>query len=192
VGSPAGEQAGVLGAVEGILRELLGELKKKGLEAGIVSGGSTPTGMQSDLVKSLTEIRPGTYIYNDRNTLAGGWCGVGDCAARIIATVVSEAVPGKVVVDAGTKVLTSDRLGKDPEGGGFGLLVDYPVAKVSRLSEEHGEILVGEGRRPRLGERVAILPNHICPCINLRDEVWVREESGELREMVVDARGCVV
>ena len=83
-----------------------------GLQARIVSGGSTPTAYQSHLVGEYTEIRPGTYVYNDMNTVRGGYCTLDDCAARIICTVVSTAVPGQVVIDAGSKTLTSDLCGR--------------------------------------------------------------------------------
>ena len=70
--------------------------------------------IQSHLVPEYTEIRPGTYVYNDMNTVRGGYCTLDDCAARIICTVVSTAVPGQVVIDAGSKTLTSDRCGPRP------------------------------------------------------------------------------
>src|SRR4029079_14323250 len=101
-------------------------------------------------VPQLTEIRPGTYIFNDMNTVRGGFCTLDDCAAHVVATVVGNAVPGKVVIDAGTKTLTSDRNVTQPESG-FGHVVEFPFAKVVRLSEEHGELDVSEcDRAPRV------------------------------------------
>ncbi len=102
-----------------------------GLQARIVSGGSTPTAFQSHLVAEYTEIRPGTYIYNDMNAVRGGYCALDDCAARIICTVVSTAVPGQVVIDAGTKTLTSDLCGPAPDSG-HGYIVEYPDRRSSR------------------------------------------------------------
>ena len=87
---------------------------RHGLEARIVSGGSTPTALQSHLVTRMTEFRPGTYVYNDMNGVRGGFATLDDCAARVIATVVSTAVPGQFVIDAGSKALTSDRCGPAP------------------------------------------------------------------------------
>jgi len=190
--APASEQAPLLQEVEAILQATLAQLKRAGLPAPIISGGSTPTAYQSHLVPSLTEIRPGTYIYNDRNTLAGNYCELEDCAAQILATVVSNAVPGKVVVDAGTKTLTSDRLGKDSNAG-HGLLPRYPAARITRLSEEHGEIdITSLSNPPKLGDRVCIIPNHICPCINLQDSVWLQEGSETLHPMPIEARGLLI
>ena len=137
----------------------------------------------------LTEIRPGTYVYNDMNTVSGGYCTLDDCAARIVCTVVSDAVPGKFVIDAGSKTLTQDRNALGPDAG-FGHIVECPGGKIVRLTEEHGEVDASAcERRPRLGERVHVIPNHICPCVNLQDVVWLRGGDGALESISVDARG---
>lgn len=186
---PAGQQAETLHGINERIAQTLSLWKRHGLESQIVSGGSTPTAFQSHLVPALTEIRPGTYVYYDRNCLTGKWCNIGDCAARVVATVVSNAVPGKCVIDAGSKTLTTDRLYNDLQGG-FGLVVEYPQAKIVRLSEEHGEIDLSQcDSVPKLGERVHVIPNHICPCVNLQNSVWLRDDTGAEEVMPVDARG---
>ena len=68
---------------------------EKGFDARIVSAGSTPTAYQSHLAPSVNEIRPGTYVFNDLNTLHHRRSQLEDCAVRIVATVVSTAVPGR-------------------------------------------------------------------------------------------------
>lgn len=160
-----------------------------GLNAEVVSGGSTPTAYQSHRIPHLTEIRPGTYIFNDMNTVRGGFCAIEDCAARVLCTVVSDAVPDQVVIDAGTKTLTGDLCLPAPDSG-HGHVVEYPEARIGRLSEEHGQIDVGRCRvRPSVGDRLTVIPNHICPCVNLQDAVWWRNEDGGLEPLTVDARG---
>ena len=147
--------AAALKEISSYIGEAIGAMSKAGLKVPIVSGGSTPTAFQSHYIPQLTEIRPGTYIFYDWNTAEPGQVGVEDCAAQLICTVVTDAVPGKVVLDAGSKTLTNDRLGSDPENGGYGHLPDYPEAKIVRLSEEHGEVDITPcARRPRLGERM--------------------------------------
>jgi D-serine deaminase-like pyridoxal phosphate-dependent protein len=187
------DQKAVLDPIDELLAETIALWKKSGLEAQIVSGGSTPTAYQSHYIKHVTEIRPGTYVFNDMNTVAGGFdVTLDDCAARIVATVMSDAVPGQIVVDAGSKTLTSDRCHPAPDSG-HGCVVELPGAKITKLSEEHGQVDVREcgGRIPKVGERVSIVPNHICPCINLQDRVYWKEPGGELRPLEVDARGRV-
>jgi D-serine deaminase-like pyridoxal phosphate-dependent protein len=179
--------------VDMLLAQALSLWKLKGLEAKIVSGGSTPTAFQSHLVPHATEIRPGTYVYHDMNGVHGGYATLDDCAARVVATVVSTAVPGQFVVDAGSKALTQDRCGPAPDSG-FGHVVEFPDAKVVKLTEEHGVVGLSQDRsRAAVGQKVTIIPNHICPCINLQDTVWWRddEDDDHPRPVPVDARGRV-
>ena len=136
---PAEQEPRHCTAVSDKLAETLRLWCDHGLQARIVSGGSTPTAFQSHLVPEYTEIRPGTYIYNDMNTVRGGYCKLDDCAARIVCTVVSTAVPGQVVIDAGSKTLTSDLCGPRPESG-HGYIVEYPEARIAKLTEEHGQV----------------------------------------------------
>jgi D-serine deaminase-like pyridoxal phosphate-dependent protein len=188
--APINDQGAELDTIAALLEETLELWRKAGLCVSVVSGGSTPTLYQSHLLQQLTEIRPGTYIFNDVNTAAGGYCGWDDCAAVVVCTVVSEAVQGQVVVDAGSKTLTSDRL--IPPGAGHGNVQGYPLARVTELSEEHGQIDIRQCEtRPVLGERVRIIPNHICPCINLQDQVWLKNSDGSLRPLIIEARGKV-
>lgn len=191
IGCPPDKQLAQLTQVDALVREALDLWKVKGLAAPIVSGGSTPTAYQSHLIKSHTEIRPGTYIFSDMNGVRGGYTTIDDCAARILATVVSDAVPGQVVVDAGSKTLTMDRCGPAPDSG-HGHIVEYPQAIITKLTEEHGQVDIRQcGKSPRVGERVTIIPNHICPCINLQDRVWWVNDASEPQPMAVDARGKV-
>ncbi|CAN5600917.1 alanine racemase [soil metagenome] len=186
------EQSRALSAVDAIVEEALQIWRQSGLAAPIISGGSTPTAYQSHQLKHLTEIRPGTYVFNDMNTVAGGFCSLDDCAARIVATVISDAAPGQVMIDAGSKMLTSDRRFDDPANAGHGNVVEYPQAKITKLSEEHGQVDVRNcNRAPKVGERVSIIPNHICPCVNLQDRMWWIEPGESPRAMNVDARGMV-
>jgi D-serine deaminase-like pyridoxal phosphate-dependent protein len=190
--APAAEQEKVLAPINAILAEAIALWKRAGLEPKIVSGGSSPTAFQSHFIPAYTEIRPGTNVYNDASMVSGGFCSFDECAVRVVCTVVSDAVPGKVVIDAGSKTLTSDRRMISPDTAGFGHVVEYPEARLVRLSEEHGELdLSGSNRRPKLGERVHVIPNHVCPCINLHDQVYLRLPDGELEILRIDARGKV-
>ncbi|HZK82762.1 MAG TPA: alanine racemase [Humisphaera sp.] len=187
---PAAQAPG-LGSVSDRLAEVISLWKDHGLQASIVSGGSTPSASQSHLLSQLTEIRPGTYIYNDMNCVYGGSSTLDDCAARIIATVVSTAVPGQIVLDCGTKTLTSDRNGSRPDSG-HGYIIEYPNAKIAKLSEEHAQVdMTASDKSPKIGQRVTVIPNHICPCVNLQDNVWWKEDGAPPRALRVDARGKV-
>lgn len=141
----------------------------------IVSGGSTPTAFQSHETGPLTAIRPGTYVYNDRTTAVIGACAWEDCAYTVLATVVSTAVGGQAVVDAGSKALSREELGSGRPDG-YGSLVNRPEVVVKAVSEEHGLLdLSYTAWRPRVGEHVRIVPNHVCVSVNLHTEVWAFE-----------------
>ena len=184
-------QASRLAAVNALLGETIDLWANDGLNAEIVSGGSTPTAYRSHLCQRLTEIRPGTYIFNDRNTVDGGYCEWDDCAARMLCTVVSTAVSGQVVIDAGAKTLAADRCIPNLESGN-GFIPEYPQARITALSEEHGQVDVSRcERQPKLGERLTVIPNHICPCVNLHDGFWCIDSGAEPERWPVDTRGML-
>ncbi len=166
------QQEGSLQRLGDAVQHQLEVLAKLGLQPEIVSGGSTPAAFGSERVAGLTEIRPGTYIFNDRTTAVIGACTFDECAYTVLATVVSTAVPGQAVVDAGSKALSRE----DIRGGaapGFGALLDRPEVTVKGLSEEHGILdLSSTGWRPRVGDRVRIVPNHVCVSVNLHNRLW--------------------
>src|SRR5690606_8418914 len=118
--------------------------------------------------------RPGTYVYNDRTTAALGACDWEDCALTVLATVVSTAVPGQAVIDAGSKALGREPLpGTVGGAGGYGALVDRPEVVVSRMSEEHGILDLGATDwRPSIGDQVRVVPNHVCYVVNLFDTIF--------------------
>ncbi len=185
---PVAEQDEALGALGDMLGGAVGALGEAGFDPGIVSGGSTPTAYRSHEIPYQTEIRPGTYVFNDRTTAAIGACGWEDCAYTVLATVVSTAVPGHAVVDAGSKALSSDEL-RAPGYRGYGQLLDRPDVVVARLSEEHGVLdLSATDWRPRVGDRVRILPNHVCVSVNLQPRLYgIRVDQVE-RAWELDAR----
>jgi D-serine deaminase-like pyridoxal phosphate-dependent protein len=186
---PVPEQDAALEALRGALADAVERLGAAGLAPDIVSGGSTPTAFRSHEVPLQTEIRPGTYVFNDRTTAAMGACAWDDCAYTILATVVSTAVPGQAVVDAGSKALSSDTIGA-PEYEGYGQLLDRPEVTVARLSEEHGVLdLSRTDWRPRVGDRVRIIPNHVCVSVNLQPVVHGLRGNRIERTWPVEARG---
>lgn len=189
VRAPVDEQTDALRALSRELDELIAALDRAGLAPGIVSGGSTPTAFRSHELPHVTEIRPGTYVFNDRTTAGIGACGWDDCAYTVLATVVSTGVSGQAVVDAGSKALSSDPI-RAPGLEGFGQLLERPDVVVDRLSEEHGVLdLSRTDWRPRVGERVRIIPNHVCVSVNLHARMYgVRGDQVE-GSWPVEARG---
>lgn len=184
-----GSQDAKLAALRVALGSALIALDRAGLPPGVVSGGSTPTMRRTHEVTGVTEFRPGTYVYNDRGTAAIGACAWDDCALTVLATVVSTSVPNQAVIDAGAKAL-----GREPargfDGEGFGSLIDRPEVVVKGMSEEHGILdLAKTTWRPKVGELVRVVPNHVCIVVHLNDVIYgVRGERVE-KSWAVDARG---
>jgi D-serine deaminase-like pyridoxal phosphate-dependent protein len=155
------------------LQQLLRTLKDAGYDCNVVSGGSTPALYQSHRIQGMNEIRPGTYIFNDKNTVACGACTYADCAASLLVTVVSNAVKNQVVVDGGSKTFSSDGLVTGGTAAGFGYIVQAPDAVFSKMNEEHGYINIQRaGRSFEVGDRLRIIPNHICVAMNLHETVY--------------------
>jgi D-serine deaminase-like pyridoxal phosphate-dependent protein len=162
--------------------------KRAGIPVPVVSGGGTPAIFTAQDVPMLTEHRAGTYIYNDVMVVASGTATWDDCAMRVRATVVSRPTDTRAVIDAGTKVLTSDQYTVK----GYGHLMEYPEAVVTGLSEEHGIVdLSACPERPKIGDVVSVVPNHCCVVSNMVDEVYgVRAGTVEVTWPVA-ARGTV-
>jgi D-serine deaminase-like pyridoxal phosphate-dependent protein len=185
---PLAEQGPALAALSARLREFLEALDAAGLTPAVVSGGSTPTLWRSHEIERLTEIRPGTGLFNDRTTAAIGACAWDECAYSVLATVVSTSVPGQAVIDAGSKALAREELRAG--GGGYGALLERPAVTVASVSEEHGILdLSGTDWRPAVGETVRVVPNHVCVSVNLQEHLWAVRADEVVGAWAVQGRG---
>ena len=159
--SVARQEAAIMGAA----RE---ELEAAGFDLAIVSAGSTITAPYLHARDGITEIRPGTYVYNDLRTMSTYACTPDGLAAFALATVVS-LEGDRVTIDAGSKTLTTSH----DAVYGFGHLRDLPGSRFTRLSEEHGVLAVPEGTsRLAVGDRVQVLPVHVCAWMDLQPEIY--------------------
>jgi D-serine deaminase-like pyridoxal phosphate-dependent protein len=166
-------------------KDLLGA---DGIDVECVSGGGTLSAFEAHTHPEVTEHRPGSYVYGDRYGLEVGKLPLETCALRVIATVVSRPTSDRAILDAGSKSLSSDLMGLQ----GHGLILEYPQARVYELNEEHGYVDVSAlARKPEIGERVTLIPNHCCAVSNLFNEVLgVRHNQVEV-VWPVAARGAV-
>ncbi|MCB8875340.1 alanine racemase [Acidisoma silvae] len=164
-------------------------VKDAGVALPIVSSGGTPGWDSTHETPAITEMRVGTYIYNDRMMVEAEAATLADCALHIIATVISRPEPHRAVIDCGSKTLSSDVMpgGKVP---GYGLILDYPDAVIERVTEEHGMVDLSQSEmKPKIGDRLLILPNHVCVVTNLHNDV-VAIRNGQVEAVwPVAARG---
>jgi D-serine deaminase-like pyridoxal phosphate-dependent protein len=173
------------------LQEARETVESRGIPVASVSGGGTPLARRTHELGVVTELRAGTYVYGDRTCLALRCMELDECAAHVVATVVSRPTPDRAIVDAGSKALTSDPV---PVEGwdGFGFLLEHPEASVYALNEEHGYVDVSRCEsKPQVGDVVRILPNHICVAVNLEDEVVVHRSGEVVDTWPVAARGKI-
>ena len=166
------------------------DLRACGLPIAEVSAGSTPTALPAGGVRGVTEIRPGQYLFGCANIVAQGAMRADDVALFARATVISRPADDRAVVDAGSKTLSTD--GPWQPGRGFGYLASDPATRVVSLWEEHGVLGLGEmSRGLRVGDRVSIVPNHVCTAINLHNRlVGVHDDQVE-EVWKVAARGRI-
>jgi D-serine deaminase-like pyridoxal phosphate-dependent protein len=149
-----------------LVMEALAALRAEGLNPQMVSGGGTPTAYRSHEFPGLTEIRAGTYIFNDWSYVRSGVCSLEQCALRVLVTVVSAPAPGRVILDGGSKTFSSDM------GTPMGHIVEYPQAVIYKLNEEHGYVDVSAcPHSPKVGERLTVIPNHACGTVNMHNQV---------------------
>ncbi len=187
--STVASQDGELATLTADIGRMLVAFDRAGLPPAIVSGGSTPTMWRTHEMIGVTEMRPGTYVHNDRTTAEIGACSWDDCAFSVLATVVSTAVPGQAVIDAGAKALGREPM-RGASGEGFGALLDRPDVVVARMSEEHGILdLSRTDWRPSVGDLVRVVPNHVCIVVHLNDLMYGVRGDRVDTSWPVDARG---
>jgi D-serine deaminase-like pyridoxal phosphate-dependent protein len=179
VDGAAGDEHDVLGAA-------LAALAEAGIDVEVVSAGSTPTAVRSS-ARPITEERPGTYVFGDRQQVNLGGSDPTSVALAVAATVVSTAGAGRCVLDAGAKALAKDKPGWLD---GFGVTPALPGAVIRAVYDHHAVVdLPPELPRPRVGDVVAVVPNHACPVVNLTDELVVSRGGEIVDRLPVLARG---
>ena len=169
------------------LSDAKGLIEAAGLSVPIISSGGSPDMWRAHEMPLATEYRIGTYIYNDRSLVARGVCNWADCALTVLATVISTPAEGRAVIDAGSKVLTSDLLGLE----GYGHVLGRPDLRLDQLSEEHGRITCEGPTGLQVGDQVRIVPNHACVVSNMLDQVVLTRGAEVLGTEPVAARGQV-
>lgn len=156
-----------------------------------VSTGCTPALDGWGVGPGITELRPGTYVFYD--AMQAGLVGHTDwCAATVLATITSTPAPDRAVADAGAKSLSSDRAAAGLlRTTGHGIVLGHPGCVIERLSDEHAVIRTARPHEFAVGEKIRIIPNHICPCVNLYDVAYAARGGVVEAVWAVSARGCV-
>jgi D-serine deaminase-like pyridoxal phosphate-dependent protein len=173
------------------LEQAVDEWARAGLAGPAVSVGATPTAFQTHTRAYATELRVGTYVFNDLECVEAGSARIEDCALTIRATCVSRSASGRAVIDAGSKAIGAETVDLG-DGPVYGAVRDRPDLVVIAVYEEHGVLRTGSDEDlPDLGETVEIVPAHCCYAVNLHDQLRV-EAGGVLVDVwKILARGAV-
>ncbi|MBX3070544.1 MAG: alanine racemase [Thermomicrobiales bacterium] len=164
-------------------------IRAAGIQVDTVSVGSTPCAIHTPGVEGVTEMRPGTYVYRDTMGFRYGIYGPDRCAVRYLATVSSRPARDRAILDSGAKTLAADGSAGFP---GQGYVVGHPDVRLKALYEEHGVAILPETEEGmELGNRVEVIPNHVCTSVNLHDRLFVVRDGAVVDEWKVDARGTV-
>ena len=171
--------------------------RESGIALEEMSVGATPTAKFSVGESNLTEIRPGNYAYFDRTQVGMGAARYEDCALTVLARVVSRPSPDRVILDCGSKTLSSDGARGFQPTPGYGVVFKDlessepdPGLLIERLSEEHATVRVVEGASAlEPGNLVRVLPNHSCVVSNLVDCIRMVDGSTVVETLPVAARG---
>jgi D-serine deaminase-like pyridoxal phosphate-dependent protein len=180
------EGAGAAATADAVrLVEVARELRAGGFAVPEISVGSTPSAAHVGTLAGITEFRPGTYVFSDRDQVALGWGTLEGCALTVLATVVSRPAATRAVIDAGTKTLSSDRA---ITAEGYGAIRGHPSWTLVSLSEEHGVLELPAGEGP-IGTQVEIVPNHACGALNMHDWVAAVQDGDVVDWWQVEGRG---
>ncbi len=177
------------------LVEVADALRDRGHVIEDVSVGSTPAAPYTAVTPGVTEMRPGTYVFNDVNQMSIGQATPEDCALSVLATVISRPAADRAVLDAGSKSLFAEparRAFAYTDYDGFGYIRQAPAARIVTLNEEHGVVKIPPGTAfPAIGRQVEVIPNHVCPAVNLHEEFYLVDGEDVVEVWPIAARGKV-
>jgi len=183
------------GAEEGeLMAGIAADIRGCGISIEDISAGSTPTGIEVAKTGEVTEIRPGTYIFNDFMLVREGVASLEDIAVRIYATVVSTPCREYAVIDGGTKTFPMDITPETPpfQYPGYAVVADSDDLQLLRMNEEHGILSSKKGDTGlHVGDIVELIPVHVCTAINMHNSVYLYDGI-HLRREVVAARGMLL
>lgn len=165
--------------------------KKHGFDIKTVSIGSTPSALFNfKILEDVTELRIGTYILMD--AAQGNAIGTYDrCAATVLTTIISRPTEERVITDVGTKGLTAQIRSKGIcATKGLGVIKDYDNVYIHGVYDEHAIIYDKDFRnRVKVGDKVEIIPNHICPVCNLYEKAYLVNKDNVIKEIPILCKG---
>jgi D-serine deaminase-like pyridoxal phosphate-dependent protein len=150
--------------------------------------GSSVSAKRMAKLPGISAVRPGAYVFGDlalaETTQVMPWEHV---ALTVLATVIDRPEPGLALIDAGSKVFSSDKTAAGIHARAW----DRRDINIVRCNEEHGYATGSQVDELKVGERLRFVPAHICTVINLSDTVTTIADDAVTGVWKVDARGRV-
>lgn len=165
--------------------------KEMNFKLDTVSIGSTPSMMHNfPILEGITEIRPGTYIFMDASQ-GNAYGSTNRCAATILTTVISLPTSERIITDVGAKGITTQTRSKGfCATKGLGLIKGWSDVSISNVFDEHAIIYNKKFHDSlKIGDKIEIIPNHICPVVNLHETAYLISKGQVVEEIPVDCRG---
>jgi len=185
----------IAGKEEGEMMKAIAEaIRAVGVDIKDISAGSTPTGEVVAQTGMVTEIRPGTYIFNDFMLTKEGAAQLDEVAGRLYVTVVSTPCDEFAIINGGTKTFPMDISLKEPPYfyPGYAIVEGNDDLALTRMNEEHGILTSKCGKTGlKVGQKLCLMPIHICTALNMQNKVYLYDGSS-VTEQTVDARGMLV
>ena len=158
--TPAERQTAVAEAADRA-RRTAEQLRQRGLPCPVIGGGGTGTYGLEVASGIYTEIQAGSYVFMDADYARNQDGPRFRQALFVLSTVMSTAMPGIAVLDAGLKALAFD--------SGMPTIWQRPGVTYIGASDEHGKLACEPGTTPTLGEKLLLVPGHCDPTVDRYD-----------------------
>ncbi|MBX9710169.1 MAG: DSD1 family PLP-dependent enzyme [Xanthobacteraceae bacterium] len=176
---PAERKVAIARAAE-MARSTAELLRAAGLPCEVIAGAGTGT-YENELGSGVyNELQCGSYAFMDadygRNETATPFAN----ALFILTTIISAAVPGRAVCDAGLKATSLE--------SGLPVVFGEDGVTYIKATDEHGQLEIASNAKIALGHRLRLIPGHCDPTVNLHD--WlVATRNGKVEAVWHVARG---
>ncbi len=165
--------------------------RQNGFDIEVVSIGSTPSLMQNfPIMDGITEIRPGTYILMDAS-MGATINSLERCAATVLTTIISKPTKERIITDVGAKGITAQKRTKGISATeGMGTIKEDTSVTVFDVYDEHAIIYNEQfSNRVSVGDKIEVIPVHICPVCNLHEKAYLVKNGEVISEVPVLCRG---
>lgn len=189
------EREAAIGRAIDLARMTRDMIVDSGIPCPVIAGGGTGSYLIEAKSGVYTELQVGSYIFMDADYGRNDWDANGmptfEQSLFVITTIMSQAVPGQLVVDAGLKASSVD--------SGMPLVADHPGLRYVRASDEHGVVRCDPAHDSsravdsfRLGQKLRLVPGHCDPTVNLYDQIIGLKGNRVDRILPVSARGALL